>query len=27
VIGPVPIDDVERILTEAKEKPGHTSPV
>jgi NADH-quinone oxidoreductase subunit E len=27
VIGPVPIDDVERILAEAKEKPGHISPV
>lgn len=26
VVGPVSLDDVENILTEAKDKPGHASP-
>ena len=27
VVGPVSLDDVEKILAEAKEKPGRVSPV
>lgn len=26
VVGPVPLDDVEKVLAKAKEKPGHASP-